>query len=351
MNEEDFFKIVSAGIQAPSGDNLQPWEIHPSKDYNSFKLYGVEDKEDFFDVANSATHISGGAFLENIVISAQNLGYETNIEVNSNSSKQIAEVNFSRLVKERKNKLYEAIPKRATLRVHYKTEGLPKEFYSKIEYLCEKRNVDLRIVDKESPLSEVIYRADLIRLKIKKAHDYLASALRCTKREIERRDGLDYRTLGIPYFPKTTSKLLRSWNFMKLARLTRMDRFMSKVAITDNLNNSEGIGVIVSPKYSKEEMIKCGRFLENFWLRLTTYEGFLQPLAMIPFSLRRLKIFEGEGLSKEQKKELNRIEREVSNELNLSASEEVSMMFRFGVAKPPKVMTLRKPVGSFIKQE
>ena len=66
MEKRALYEIIKAGVQAPSGDNTQPWIIKPLENYDYFILLAPECEPDFFDVENYATFVACGAFLENV---------------------------------------------------------------------------------------------------------------------------------------------------------------------------------------------------------------------------------------------------------------------------------------------
>jgi len=70
--------IIRAGIQAPSGDNVQPWEFS-FKDNNIFLYLNRDADPSFFNINQIASIISCGAVLENMRIAASAFDLNTNI--------------------------------------------------------------------------------------------------------------------------------------------------------------------------------------------------------------------------------------------------------------------------------
>ena len=67
--------IIQAAIQAPSGDNLQPWRF----EYDGEKLFLFQDSArdtSLYNVRQLASYIASGASLENIQLAASAHGYE-----------------------------------------------------------------------------------------------------------------------------------------------------------------------------------------------------------------------------------------------------------------------------------
>ncbi|MCA9459761.1 MAG: hypothetical protein KC550_04400, partial [Nanoarchaeota archaeon] len=351
-----FCKIIKCAIQAPSGDNLQPWIIKPKSNFNSFDLSLETEKDDFFDVDNTASFISTGTFLENLKIAALEEGFKTEIKFIDNdiNSLNIAEIKFEKTEinkKNNKNELYKYIFKRATIRGNYSKKNLEKEFFKEIEEVFKnEKNCKISFFQKNKKLQKILFKADLIRLITKKAQETLYHNVRWNKKEVEKtRTGLDYRTLGIPAFPKLTLKLLSSWPFEKFIYYTKLNYLIADGAINKPLNNSEGIGILSINNYSKLDFIKAGMKLENIWLHLSKYDAYLQPFATITFFIRIIEKKNGDGFNEKQIEKLKKLKNELIEETKLPKNEELVMIFRYGKAEKPKIRTIRKNVEDFIK--
>ncbi|MBS3071749.1 hypothetical protein J4408_02055 [Candidatus Pacearchaeota archaeon] len=353
MEKPTFYKIIQAGIQAPSGDNIQPWKVISGINFDSFTLKFVKHKKDFFDVNNFATFLSCGAFLENMSIATEKFGFKSIISINNNNKSDIiAEIKFKPNNKAKANNLYQEIFKRSTSRVSYKKDKLSKNFYNGIKNFQRKNKfAKIRLFDgNNEKLKDIIYIADIIRLGTKGAHETLAANIRITKEEINRRDGLDYRTLGIPFAQKLTSRLLKSWAFAKLAEKTKLNRIMAYVSTRKLLNDSSGIAILTINKNSKETAIKAGMLIERIWLLLTKYNGYSQPFAALSFFLKRIKLLNAEGFTKKQKNKLIKLKEELYTLAKIENIEELAFIFRFGRANKPKIRSLRRDINSFIKE-
>ncbi|MCA9495574.1 MAG: hypothetical protein KC589_01415 [Nanoarchaeota archaeon] len=351
MDRDIFVKIIKCAIQAPSGDNLQPWIIKPDKDFNSFNLSIKSEEDDFFDVDNTASFLSTGTFLKNLEIAAIEEGFEIKIKYHDNDMKSlnIGKIHFEKSTK-KKDELYKYIFKRATLRTNYLKENLETEFFKEIEEIFkEEKSSKIYFFKRNKKLQKIIFKADLIRLFTKKAHITLFKNIRWSKKEVEEtKTGLDYRTLGIPAFPKLTLKMLSSWAFENFIHYTKLNYLVVDGAINKPLNNSEGIGILTINNYSKLEFINSGIKLQNIWLKLTKYKSYLQPFASITFFIRTIEKKDGVGFSKKQIEELKLLKNELIKETKIPENEELTMIFRYGKAQEPKIRTIRKNVEDFI---
>jgi hypothetical protein len=339
--EEDVLRLIlKAGIQAPSGDNLQEWRI--SRQEQGFDI-GITGGPHFFEPGNFARCISTGALLYNMEVAARRAGYSTKVGLEKVGD-DVVSVSFSKDGKSEPSELFKAIWDRATVRTPYRTDfSWPDEFYS--AHQDGKEGVLLfRDGEERSALEGAIYGAELIRIGLRPAHDFLSGALRISDKEIARGDGLDYRTLGIPFAPKMTARLLRSWNFMGLVNNTPLQRVYMNASVTRLLDSSEGLGIVTAEDYSKRGFVEAGRNLEKFWLDLTSHGGYLQPFAFFVTMRKRMEMAP-ESVQADCREDFQRVSEQYDGVLG---NVKPALFFRYGVAKPPKVRTLRKPVESFL---
>lgn len=351
MDKETFEKIIKIGIQAPSGDNTQPWKVIPSKDLDSFTLFCEKEEIDFFDTKNSALMICSGTFLKNIEIAAQKYNYVAKIQINENeNSLEMANVSFTKSKKKLIQKFTDKILfSRATNRNNYSKEKLSEKFNEEVSKLKNK-NVDIKLIEHNKKLIKILYKADVIRLENKGAHETLYTNLRYWKKEIETRDGLDVNTLGLPpHMGGISMKIMSSWNLQKFLAFTKLNRIVAFIATKKVLNTSQGIGIISIKSFNKKETIEAAMKFQETWLLLTKYGGFLQPFATLPFFLRRLRFDPKNSFTPIQEKKLGLIKDELFDLLDYSPETDLIMVFRYGKARTPKVYSLRKDIKNFIE--
>lgn len=354
MDKEIFEEIIRCGVQAPSGDNLQLWIVKPSKDFESFTLSTKEEK-DFFNVQNSAVFFSCGAFIENVRIAANQKGYDIKLKILDEDfdSIDIAKINFIKKndVNGKDKALFKEIFNRATNRQPYiKKKKLPKSFYDSLNY-SPKDISKLRFAIDNKKIHKLLFDADVIRTETYDANETLRVNLRYTKKQVNTRDGLDTKTLGIPLFSSLAMRFAYTWPIVKSLMFFKLDLIISYIASLRLFKTSEGIGIITTKEYSKSAEIYAGMHFENIFLNLTKYGAYLQPYASLSFFIKIVERDNGKGFSKKQINKLKEIKKEFYKELNLNENEEIMMIFRYGIAKPPKTMTLRKELSSFIKYE
>lgn len=357
MEEETFYQIIKDGIQAPSGDNIQPWKISPYEDLRGFTLSVTVKEGDFFDVKNIASYFSCGTFLENIRISASNFGYEIKIDILDNEkldTNNVAKISFRKLKTEYNNELYQEIYRRATSREPYSKKDLEDNFYEKLNSNKINENITFKLFNsKPKSLIDLMYKVEIIRFQTKGAFETLASNIKTNIREVEEtREGLDYRSLGMPIFPKMTSKILKIWKLNKLLLTVSGEKIVANISSKRLLNNSAGIGIIYSKKFDKENIIYSGMEFQRIWLYVSKYGGYLQPFAPLSLFIKRVELLPKEetGFSNKNYNLLLDYKNRFHEITQIDSNEQVMMLFRYGFAKKPKVYSLRKDIKEFIQK-
>src|SRR3989338_3310518 len=109
-------KIVEAGIQAPSGDNCQPWRFVVKG--NTIELYNLPERDNsLYNWGQRASYVAHGALLENMSIAASQLGYTLSIDLFPEKSDTNFIARVTLIEVEAKNEpLYDAIFKRCNNR-------------------------------------------------------------------------------------------------------------------------------------------------------------------------------------------------------------------------------------------
>src|SRR5687768_12107113 len=72
-------QIVSSGVLAPSGDNLQPWILESNGESLHMSIDTSRDRS-LYNFRYRASLISLGALIENVTIAAGEFGLEADIE-------------------------------------------------------------------------------------------------------------------------------------------------------------------------------------------------------------------------------------------------------------------------------
>lgn len=340
--------LVKAGIQAPSGDNCQPWQFE--KKENRIDLYlDREADQSFFNVNQIASLISCGAVLENIKIAASSFRIRAEIEnqLNNKENDLIASVRlFSEFVE--KDPLCDFIWERHTNRKFYKKDPVPPSDLQSIQSIIE----DIpgakmyTITDKSQlkQLAKIIYRIDRIRTEHRPLHEHLMSMIRFTDSEtLDKRDGLPLKNLEAGLAGEIFLKTTRPWAMMNLANKLGLGRMVALHSYRGIINSSGGALVTIGG-IDAQDFVKGGRAMERVWLKLTSLGMVMQPMTAITLFFLRW-VLEGKNafLEKHQKM-IESIENDYEKIFQVVKNKNVGqvMLFRFGFAEKIDIKTLRK---------
>ncbi len=76
--QEVITHILNLAVQAPSGENCQPWRFEVRN--NQIKIYNQPERDkSLYNVDQKGSYIAHGALIENIAIAAPRFGYEATV--------------------------------------------------------------------------------------------------------------------------------------------------------------------------------------------------------------------------------------------------------------------------------
>lgn len=339
-------QIINAAIQAPSGDNSQPWEFVISG--NVIELYNNPDKDNpVFNFKQRGSLIAHGAAIENILISAFSFGYRTNLEIlpDQDNSNFIARIKFEQAESKSPHPLYEAIFKRATNRKPYSLDLLTIDQKEQLIKLAETFNgLSLFLAeqaDQKLVLGHASSIAEQTMLTYKPLHNYFFHSVRWNQAEQDyHRSGLFIKTMELAAPQKLVFKLLSFWPFAKFAQRMKLPRFIA----SENAKvyaQSSAIGIIVAQNDSPEQFILTGRLLQQIWLTITSWGFSLQPIAGSLYLNQRLEENSIEGLSFSQQQGIIKAVANIKK-IYGNPSGIITMMFRVGKGEEPSARSSRK---------
>ncbi len=345
--KNDIITIIKAGILAPSGDNCQPWQIY----FEGEKLYlkNLKDKDtSLYNVKNIASYIAFGAMIENMIITAKNLGYEvsTNLFPEDENSSIVAVLSFLKGQPDF-DPLQPFIARRCVNRKKYKTKQLDSQTKeSLLKTIAQFKGAELYLIEdeqKKKHLSKLFSINDRILFENKNLHDFLFEHLRWTKKEAENsRDGMSIESLELGGFQSRAFKLLSSWNFVRFLNIFGFSRFVP--AQSYNLcKGSSALCLLLMEGTGFDRFVHGGRVFQRLWLTATSLGLSLHPMTGITFLVQRLQMGEDRGLSASHKRLLIDIHQKLKELLPLE-NKAIIMAFRLGYADLPSDTSPRLPV-------
>lgn len=146
--------ILGYGVLAPSTFNSQPWKCRIAD--NRLEIY--LDRERITkksDKSGRFAHVSMGAFIQNLLISADYFGLKADLKFSEKTVKNlklVAVIDFS-ADKKKKNDLFKAIKKRATNRSVHKSKEIDKQIIKEINLLSDQA---IQIIELDEKYKEKI---------------------------------------------------------------------------------------------------------------------------------------------------------------------------------------------------
>jgi molybdopterin/thiamine biosynthesis adenylyltransferase len=352
---EDIIRhIILAGIQAPSGDNAQPWRF--SYEGNTIFVYLDRRADDsFFNVRQLASVISCGAVLENMMVAAGAFGLETAIEhlPFADQPDLMASV---KLMKADVNPhvAMDVIWKRHTNRKFFSRTSLPAHVFDDLKKaISDLAGVNVFFVTPGPgmrQLARIVYKVDRIRTENRLLHEYLISMIRFTHEQaVAKKDGFPLGNLEAGMAGEMFLRMTRPWWAMALANKIGMGRMVALHSY-QGIMNASAVALVTVHGMGTKDFLLGGQALERIWLNLTQKGLSVQPMTAI--TLFRLRwLLEGEkDFSESHRKLLGKVwdaYEALFPEVDLSKAGQV-MLFRFGFGKDITCRTLRKNLESFL---
>ena len=275
LETNDMKEIIKYGSFAPSSHNAQMWSVE-ILEKNKIKIYPNYDKVlPFVDPNNRETWISIGAFVENCVLSAQDLGYHSNISTNDNEV--VLDFQQDHNLK-KTNQNIELIKKRLTIREPYLNVKIDDAIITELTNLSD--NILYFPIENELTKKIIDYSVDAYSFQMKDTNKLNELAQWMTfsyKEEKQRKDGLTPEVLGITGFKHFLFNL-----FMSKKSVTGKTFIKSSIeSAKEQFDSCSGYILITSQSFSNSDLIQSGRVLENVWLKCINNEIAVHPMSQV----------------------------------------------------------------------
>lgn len=343
--------LLQAAVQAPSGDNVQPWQFRlAGNDIHVF--LNPEADASFFNVRQTASIIACGAAMENIRLAATTMGMDATTQIRPDAAQE----NLMATVcihpgAHTADPLARHIWTRCTNRRPYSKRPLPEwvqaDLKARIQSISEARLHLLTTRAQLRKLAKVIYLADRIRTEHQGLHEHFTSMIRFSMKEAEqRRDGLPLKNLEAGLPGEAFLRLTKPWSAMRVANGIGLGRMVA-------LHSAQGIlasgaaGMVVVDGLEPRNFMLGGQALQRIWLAMEHHGLQMQPMTAVTlFWLRWL----WEGPSSFPEKHQKLLERVWQDLKGLFASVDFEkqglvMLFRTGYGPGIRHRTLRRGTG------
>jgi hypothetical protein len=325
--KSDIHKILQYSSLAGSSHNSQPWKVEVFPNDSIIVFADTSRLLKVVDPKGTELFISMGAFVENIDIAANALGYKTEITLHEpgiNSVMPAASVKLVKTNLPQKPENLKALELRTTLRIPFDTMAIKNIDREKLVSLAPG---NLIFVPSNSPDGSFIAKKELeaytIQAYQKDAQDELASWMRFSNKDVNsKRDGLTPAGMGIKGIGGFVVR-----NFMKPEDSKKESFVKSGIDKTQKqVENCGGWIIISTEKDNVSDWIKVGRIYERLNIQCRSINLGFHPMNQII--------------------EVPEIEQQVNNEL--VQGRKIRFVARIGyVNEYPAPVSKRRPVESF----
>ena len=279
--------VIKAASAAPSADNNQPWMLKASR--SAIDIYWNLDRrlpsdDGMFDL------LSIGAAIENIALQLSDLGYRNKVELSgdelSGKLQHVASILFEKDQHVTKDDLAKFIFERHTNRYAFERASISADTLREIKESAEKDNFSELAWEAEQAnikrLSSLVALSDSLRFRYQEFHEELHRQLRLTpKHANETRDGLDYRTLGLPPGGRQLLSLLRPWKTMAFLNRFGLSKLLS-IPSAHMVRQSGAIGFMFVKDRTAHSFLNGGRAMQRAWLKAAKCGLAVHPLGSLP---------------------------------------------------------------------
>ncbi len=301
---ETIQKILEAGVQAPSGENCQPWKFVVED--NKIDIFNIPEKDlSLYNFQQFGSMVAHGALIENIVIASSALGYKTSITLfpDQKDEKHIATLLLEKSIS-KEDPLYSYITKRVTNRKPYKITPLTQDQKRQLLECAEEIGEgEVRIVDdleKKKIIAKALTISDRLLFEVKKIHDFLFSHISWTKEEsLQRKSGFYVKEMELSPPQEKAFKLFRNWNILNFFNKLGF----SKIAAKGNAKlyaASSAFAVVLVKGNTPRDFVIGGRLMQRVWLKATKMGISIQPVTGVIFFMQRILGGEARDFSSEQ---------------------------------------------------
>ncbi len=343
------FKIVEAGIWAPSADNCQPWRF--IWDGTTLQVIHDESRSKFlYNVKNIASLVTFGAVIENIIIAAEHFGYKASISYFPHGHQEsiVANIRFDQQPQKIEEGLFPWIKKRMVNRKFYSWERIDKK----------NKETLLKIVDNypgthlhwtESKqdikkLATIVATGDRILFEHPELHGALFRWIRWSKEEEEKtKDGMGLDVLELNPVQQHLFPILASWKRMRI-----LNRFgLSWFASTQSyrlLRSAPAACLITTDGTDRLSYLTGGRLMQRIWLTTSSLGIAFQPMTGITFLISIQNLAGGSGLNPVHQGQIMSIQDRLKDIFPFDKGNGLIMLFRMGWASSPTAHSIRRPV-------
>lgn len=354
LTTEELEHLVKMANLAPSGGNCQPWKWIFDK---NGVLHLFEDKSlsnSLLDYKSTGSLLAFGAALENIRLSAAEMGIEIEVEYKITEFDQgyIAQIKF--LSKSTESipvpfgSLSKGIAIRCTNRKNMpKTELKPEEIKALTDIGSIEKGISLELASSDDDLkllASIIGGMDRYRLLHEQGYMDFINEIRWSDEEAKTTgDGIDIATLEMEPSARAAIGLVRDPGTVEFFRKFDLGFGLAKIS-DDTILSSSAILMIESDSYDPVSILKAGATLQRIWLQANLRGISIQPVSASLFIFHRVEGEENSGFTPEEKKGIKALKKNLNRIFNKDLQRKEIFMVRLNKAGEPSMRSYRRDV-------
>lgn len=348
-------KILEAAVEAPSGDNCQPWKF--AVEGFRIRIFNLPERDtSLYNFQQKASLAAHGALLENLTIAANHYGLETEFDAfpDSGNPNLVAEVHL-RQTEPKPHPLYDAIFARTTNRKIFKAEPLaPEHKETLLQSADDVEGVRVHVAadrDDIEELAEALSVNDRLVFENRYLHRFLFDHLRWSEEEAQQsRDGLDIRGFELSGFDAAGFRLMKSWPVVNVLTKLGLGKKIQKQA-RDLCASASAIVAVTVPGGTQRDFLQGGRGMERVWLEATRQGLACHSISGIAYLIQRLKEDAAEKISARHQQMIREVFTTLQRRFDFKEEENLAMLFRVGYSDPPSARSLRTPPQELLVSE
>ena len=346
--------VVKAALQAPSGDNCQPWRFA----WDGQRLHIRFDEAraaSLYDVNHAASWIALGAALTNLHIASRHLGVQIDQQQLLPEDARDGTVAHMALqpCAPIDHPLFQAVYTRCVNRRAYENTPLRAALRDELLALAARTpNARLDLIEtreQKGTLASLAARNEQLLFEHRQLHDGLYRWLRWTREEALRTgDGLPIESLELRFFERPGFRLLGWWPAARAAAALRMTHLLP-LRSQRVYEQSAAIGLLSVSGGHPEDFVRGGELLQRLWLTATLRGLAFQPITGMICLWWRCQRASGEGLSPLHRQLVENTARALERFFPDGMRQTPLMLFRVGYADPATGRAQRKPIDAVLQ--
>jgi len=345
LDRQTIEQILEIAVQAPSGDNSQPWQF--KIEGNVISLFNTVGKDaTLYNFRERGSYLSHGAVIENISILARVHGLQEQVILFPGEENCVARIELTAGGQAAVDILSKNIPKRATNRKPYSKHQMDEDDRrGLLGSVAAIQNIRLSAVEKQDmkTAAELVSLNERLLFENRPLHDFLFNMIRWSREEERASPGIYVKTME---FPLPLQFLLHyvfsNFNAVELLNTIGLSSLIPAQSSKVYAASSAFFAIIIQ-KTDDSDYVVAGRAVQRFWLTCEQHGLCAQPVTGIPYLAERVRAGEGSAFSDEHQRAILQTDAQISKLFGLKDNERIAMLMRIGYGSNPTARSLKFP--------